>query len=113
MECPENIAADIVGHKKQTMTYGLYSGGSGLKIMEKYLFEVSCWIMDRDVNALIEKFSDHYKINLAKPDFKHALWVILRVTESPSFFRSPPQKYQPHPGLDSVSLKRLYRVIPD
>ena len=46
MECPENIAADIVGHKKQTMTYGLYSGGSGLKIMEKYLFEVSYCILD-------------------------------------------------------------------
>ena len=41
MECPENIAANIVGHKKQTMTYGLYSGGSGLKRMGKYLFEVS------------------------------------------------------------------------
>ena len=54
MECPENIAADIVGHKKQTMTYGLYSGGSGLKIMEKYLFEVSYWNMDWEVNELIE-----------------------------------------------------------
>ena len=28
---PENIAADIVGHEKQTMTYGLYSGGSSLE----------------------------------------------------------------------------------
>ncbi len=28
---PENIAADIVGHKKKTMTYGLYSGGTSLK----------------------------------------------------------------------------------
>ena len=26
----ENIAADIVGHEKQTMTYGLYSGGSSI-----------------------------------------------------------------------------------
>ena len=25
---PENIAADIVGHDKATMTYGLYSGGT-------------------------------------------------------------------------------------
>lgn len=25
---PENIAADIIGHEKQTMTYGLYSGGA-------------------------------------------------------------------------------------
>lgn len=28
---PEGIAADIVGHKKQTMTYGLYSMGSSLE----------------------------------------------------------------------------------
>jgi len=25
---PENIAADVVGHDKATMTYGLYSGGT-------------------------------------------------------------------------------------
>jgi hypothetical protein len=25
------VAADILGHEKQTMTYGLYSGGSSLK----------------------------------------------------------------------------------
>ena len=28
---PETIAADLVGHEKQTMTYGVYSGGSALK----------------------------------------------------------------------------------
>lgn len=27
----ENVAADIVGHEKQTMTYGLYSGGSSME----------------------------------------------------------------------------------
>ena len=27
-EVPEGVAADILGHEKQTMTYGLYSGGS-------------------------------------------------------------------------------------
>ena len=27
----ENITADIVGHKKPTMTYGIYSGGNSLK----------------------------------------------------------------------------------
>ncbi|MGH7089941.1 MAG: tyrosine-type recombinase/integrase, partial [Stellaceae bacterium] len=27
---PENVAADIIGHEKPTMTYGLYSGGSSL-----------------------------------------------------------------------------------
>ena len=27
----ENVAADIVGHEKQTMTYGLYSGGASIE----------------------------------------------------------------------------------
>jgi len=30
-EVPEGVAADILGHEKQTMTYGLYSGGSSLR----------------------------------------------------------------------------------
>lgn len=29
---PEGVAADIVGHEKKTMTYGLYSGGTSTKI---------------------------------------------------------------------------------
>jgi len=29
-EAPEGVVADIVGHEKQTMTYGLYSGGSSI-----------------------------------------------------------------------------------
>jgi integrase len=32
---PENVVADIVGHKKKTMTYGLYSGGTELKVKAK------------------------------------------------------------------------------
>lgn len=28
---PEGVAADVVGHEKKTMTYGLYSSGSGVK----------------------------------------------------------------------------------
>jgi len=27
---PEGVAADLVGHEKQTITYGVYSGGSAL-----------------------------------------------------------------------------------
>ena len=27
-EVPEGVTADIVGHEKQTITYGLYSGGT-------------------------------------------------------------------------------------
>lgn len=29
---PEGAAADIIGHEKKTMTYGLYSGGSSLAV---------------------------------------------------------------------------------
>jgi len=36
----ENIAADIVGHEKQTMTYGLYSGGSSLDQKRKAISKV-------------------------------------------------------------------------
>lgn len=34
---PENVAADIIGHDKPTMTYGLYSGGNGLAVMAEAL----------------------------------------------------------------------------
>ena len=29
---PEGVAADIVGHEKKTITYGLYSGGTSARI---------------------------------------------------------------------------------
>lgn len=37
---PESISADIVGHEKQTMTYGLYSGGSSLEQKRKAISKV-------------------------------------------------------------------------
>tara|TARA_R110002020_G_scaffold216777_3_gene424601 strand:+ start:1026 stop:2216 length:1191 start_codon:yes stop_codon:yes gene_type:complete len=40
LECPENICADIVAHKKSTITYGLYSGGTSLDVMRKWLDKV-------------------------------------------------------------------------
>jgi integrase len=40
--CPEAVTADIVGHKKQTITYGLYSGGSRLELMRHWLAQVRC-----------------------------------------------------------------------
>jgi hypothetical protein len=36
----ENITADIVGHEKQTMTYGVYSGGSSLEQKRKAIQKV-------------------------------------------------------------------------
>ncbi len=37
---PENVAADLLGHEKNTMTYGLYSGGSTLAVKAKALAKV-------------------------------------------------------------------------
>ena len=34
---PENVSADILGHEKTTMTYGLYSGGVSLAVKRKAL----------------------------------------------------------------------------
>jgi integrase len=34
---PENVVADIVGHEKTTMTYGLYSGGLSLVVKHEAL----------------------------------------------------------------------------
>jgi len=34
---PENVASDILGHEKPTMTYGLYSGGNALEVMREAL----------------------------------------------------------------------------
>jgi len=37
----ENVAADIVGHKKQTMTYGLYSGGNTLDVKREAIERIN------------------------------------------------------------------------
>ena len=34
---PENVVADIVGHEKTTMNYGLYSGGLSLAVKQEAL----------------------------------------------------------------------------
>lgn len=36
-QCPEGIAADILGHEKPTMTYGLYSAGSSLATKREWI----------------------------------------------------------------------------
>jgi integrase len=37
----ENLAADILGHDKPTMTYGLYSGGASLATKRKALEKIN------------------------------------------------------------------------
>jgi hypothetical protein len=36
-QCSEGIAADILGHDKPTMTYGLYSGGSSMATRREWI----------------------------------------------------------------------------
>ena len=38
---PEGVTADIVGHEKNTMTYGLYSGANALEVKRKALAKVT------------------------------------------------------------------------
>ena len=38
---PENVVADIVGHGKTTMTYGLYSGGLSLAVKQEALAKLA------------------------------------------------------------------------
>jgi integrase len=37
---PESVTADIVAHKKKTMTYGLYSDGTSIDVMRRHLFKL-------------------------------------------------------------------------
>jgi integrase len=37
----ENLAADIVGHEKPRITYGLYSGGASLEVMREVIKKIS------------------------------------------------------------------------
>jgi integrase len=36
----EGVAADIVGHEKKTLTYGLYSGGTSTKIKHEAIKKI-------------------------------------------------------------------------
>ena len=36
---PEGVTADIIGREKQTMTYGLYSGGTSVKQRQEAILE--------------------------------------------------------------------------
>lgn len=37
----ENITADILGHEKQTITYGIYSGGTSLEQKTQAILQLS------------------------------------------------------------------------
>jgi integrase len=50
----ENVAADIVGHEKPRITYGLYSGGTTLDVMREALERISYEFPDLDVPPSLE-----------------------------------------------------------
>jgi len=39
----EGVAADIVGHEKQTITYGLYSGGTSMAQKMEAINNIAYW----------------------------------------------------------------------
>ena len=41
---PEGTAADILGHEKETMTYGLYSGGTSVQQKKEAVEEVARYL---------------------------------------------------------------------
>jgi integrase len=47
----ENLAADIVGHEKPRITYGLYSGGASLEVMRDAIKKISYDFGETDVKS--------------------------------------------------------------
>jgi hypothetical protein len=51
--CPEGVAADLLGHDKPTITYGLYSGGSSMATRREWLENAVHYdLVDCDPGAL-------------------------------------------------------------
>ena len=48
---PEGITADIIGHEKQTMTYGLYSGGTSVKQRQEAIVEFEKLMLEKEAEA--------------------------------------------------------------
>ena len=44
----EGITADILGHEKQTMTYGLYSGGTSIKQRKEAMDAFEALMLQRE-----------------------------------------------------------------
>ena len=45
---PEGVTADIIGHEKQTMTYGLYSGGTSVKQRHEAILEFEKLMLEKE-----------------------------------------------------------------
>ena len=53
---PEGITADIVGHEKQTMTYGLYSGGTSVEQRKEAIVQFEKLMLKREAAATFYSF---------------------------------------------------------
>ena len=56
-EVAEGITADIVGHKKQTMTYGLYPGGTSVEQRKQAVDAMEQLMLRREAEANVLPFS--------------------------------------------------------
>ena len=54
---PEGVTADIIGHEKQTMTYGLYSGGTSVKQRQEAIVEFEKLMLEKEAQANVLPFS--------------------------------------------------------
>ena len=54
---PDGVTADIIGHEKQTMTYGLYSGGTSVKQRQEAIVEFEKLMLRREAEANVLPFS--------------------------------------------------------
>ena len=56
---PERGAADIIGHEKQTMTYGLYSGGPSVKQRHEAIVEFERLMLEKEAEANVVSFTGY------------------------------------------------------
>ena len=54
---PEGVTADIIGHEKQTMTYGLYSGGTSVKQRQEAIVDFGEADARKEAEANVLPFS--------------------------------------------------------
>ena len=48
---PEGITADIVGHEKATITYGLYSGGTSIEQRKEAMESFEALMLQREAEV--------------------------------------------------------------
>ena len=56
---PEGVTADIIGHEKQTMTYGLYPGGTSVKQRHEAIVEFERLMVEKEAEANVVSFTGY------------------------------------------------------